>query len=117
MAMHVISVLGFTLAPDKTPPPSPSQDILGVTIILEVLDDSLYFRATVEPRKLMVWHQQVEEAISTGRLSHIDGEKLVGRLGFAAWAVWGPIAWTHLRRLQLHVLQGLDKVPEGLKRS
>merc|ERR1712023_492777 len=36
LALQVIDTLGFTLAIDKTPPPSASQDILGVTLILTV---------------------------------------------------------------------------------
>ena len=115
MALRVIEVLGFTLALDKTPPPSERQDVLGVTLVLSFHEGRPCLRAYVDPRKVVVWLQQIHQALASDFIPHQDCEQLVGRLGFAAWAVWGPVSWTHLRRLQLHSLRGAGILSSGAR--
>ena len=105
-ALELVSLLGFTLAEDKTPPAALTQDVLGISTSLAGEAGSQFLRATVEPRKLEVWLTTISSSISSRQLPHGDAVKLAGRLSFAAWALWGQVARSHLRRLYDHVVSG-----------
>ena len=105
-ALELVSLLGFTLAKDKTPPAASSQDVLGISTTLDGSIGSQYLMATVEPRKLEVWLTSISSSLASGTLPPIDAVKLTGRLSFAAWALWGQVARSHLRRLYDHLVSG-----------
>ena len=61
LALEFVSLLGFTLEPGKTPPPSPCLDILGVSVALRRRQDNGSYTADLlpEPLKVAVWCQQI----------------------------------------------------------
>ena len=106
MALDVVSHLGFTLAVDKTPPASDCQEVLGIQIRLQERSGALSVDVQVEPRKLQLWALNISEVVKLGRMDFKSAEKLIGRLSFAAWAIWGPPAWARLRGLHSFLQQG-----------
>ena len=100
--LEVVNLLGFTLEEAKTPPPSFTQDILGVKV--EITDSELLL--TPEPRKVALWIQMINVALDKSSLGLADAMKLAGRLNFAASATWGQVARSRLRRLYGHIVNG-----------
>ena len=100
--LEVVNLLGFTLEEAKTPPPSFTQDILGVKV--EITDSELLL--TPEPRKVALWIQMINIALDKSSLGLADAMKLAGRLNFAASATWGQVARSRLRRLYGHIVNG-----------
>jgi hypothetical protein len=117
MAIEVISLLGFTLAIDKTPSPAPSQDVLGVTVTLIESSSGTSLELVPEPRKLEVWKLSVASALVTGSMDFQSCQQLVGRLSFAAWAVWGPHSRTRIRPLYTYCLAGAGPLPDLITKS
>ena len=115
-APRLVSLLGFTLAPDKTPPAAQTQDVLGISTSLAGPVGSQHLIATVEPRKLTVWLTAISSSLQSGSLPPQDATKLAGRFSFAAWALWGRVARAHLRRFYDHVISSscvLDSTPSS----
>jgi hypothetical protein len=99
--LEVIDALGFTLEVDKTPTPAASQEVLGVRVTIQLSTMLL----VPEPRKVALWWiLALESAITSKALGHRDSSKLAGRLSFASFASWGPIARSRLRRLYVFSL-------------
>ena len=93
-AMELVTFLGFTLEERKTPMPALCQDILGVRVSLCADGSCLQFAA--EPRKAKIWSQEITETLSAPQVDLPRFRKLVGRLSFAAWAIWGQVSRCHV---------------------
>ena len=106
LALQVVNMLGFTLAPKKTRAPSVSQDVLGVHLHLHRELQAWTLSTSVDSAKCALWLRCIQSALQSGFISFKDSEQLVGRLGFASWAVWGAGSWAHLRHLQRFTLEG-----------
>ena len=81
---EVVSLLGLTLDPAKSPPASATATILGVTV--ECIPRALRF--SIEASKLAFWLQELEALLVHPGFRSLT--KLVGRLAFGCAAVWGP---------------------------
>jgi hypothetical protein len=101
--LELAARLGLTLEPAKTPIPASVMPILGVRVELEV-DGSgaLWITLAPEDSKRALWVASAL-AISKADDAHMaDLERLIGRLSFACWAIWGPrarAAWRNADKL------------------
>jgi len=114
-ALHIcVALLGLTLDEPKSPPPCASIGILGVSVACK--PESIEFE--VEEAKVAFWTGQLEE-IAEGRPHALRSlHKLVGRLAFGCWAVWGQAAVAHLAPLYRAVFSGprdSDEVREAAR--
>jgi len=97
-----IRLLGLALDQPKSPLPSDRGVLLGVSVTFA--DDEVIFE--VEPAKVRFWLSQLEE-LSAGSPAAIRGlPKLVGRLSFGCWAVWGQGATAYLAPLYRAIRSG-----------
>ena len=101
--LELVGLLGLTLEETKTPEPSESLEILGVTALLDHIrtadGKALTASLTMGPSKRQYWDDQIAQTLATGVISYRDLEKLVGLLAFASSAAWGPLARSHLASL------------------
>ena len=103
-ALHsCVAALGLVLDPDKSPPASPSAVVLGVTV--SCAPTRLVF--SVDPSKVAFWVSELE-ALSASP-SHRALTKMVGRLSFGAYAVWGPRVAAHLPPLFSALARGIPR--------
>ena len=117
LALRVISLLGFTLEPEKTPEPSLTLDILGITVSLQQCAEGLCLLLLPEARKVAVWMSSISSSLDSGALHQKAASKLAGRLSFAAWSVWGPLARSRLRHLYIHSLRGDTAISSHLSKD
>ena len=70
MALELVSLLGFTLEPGKTPPPASCLDVLGVSVSLWRHSSDGHYEARLlpEPLKVAVWCQQISDALVSDAL-------------------------------------------------
>ncbi|CAE8619818.1 unnamed protein product [Polarella glacialis] len=66
--IEVVSLLGFTLEPSKTPAPSDSLDILGVATSLETIDGKLHLTFVPDASKVSFWLEDLRSILSSGVL-------------------------------------------------
>ena len=101
--LEVVSLLGFCLAPDKTPPPNVRQVVLGVELEYKFCERrekvSYSIRVRLDPLKAAFWRELLSESMRTGILSKKKAQKMAGRLGFVAYAILGPIGASHVNHL------------------
>lgn len=101
-ALHLVHLLGFTLEESKTPAPSTTQTILGVQIAFK--QDRMALEFSPDPRKAELWMTEIETILSNQTsIDLVQFRKLTGRLGFAAWAIWGQASRCHLKGLHQQV--------------
>jgi hypothetical protein len=115
--LEVVSLLGFTLEPSKTPLPSKSLDILGVTVSLDFSQGGIVISSVPDSAKVAFWLSDIRECLQSGNLPLCLALQLVGRLSFAAWAVWGQVARTKLRCLYSFLLSGAGPLPLLIRES
>ena len=97
-----VRLLGLTLDLPKSPLPSDKGVLLGVSVAF--LGDEVIFEG--EPAKVRFWLSQLEES-AAGSPAAIRGlPKLVGRLSFGCWAVWGQGAAAYLAPLYRAIRSG-----------
>ena len=112
-ALHLcVALLGLTLDPVKSPLPDVQAIILGVKVTC--LSDSLEFE--VEESKVAFWVQQLHEVAEGRPQSPQELHKLVGRLSFGCWAVWGQGAAAQLAPFYRAVFSGDVRSP-GLREA
>ena len=95
LLIAVVSALGFVLAPDKTPLPSPSQVVLGVALLCKAASVFL----TIDPDKLSFWITELRRLLSDDTVPPAAFAQLAGRLAFGCAAVWGSLPRARLRPL------------------
>ena len=121
MALELVSLLGLTLEPGKTPPPASCLDVLGVSVSLRRHPTSGHYEARLlpEPLKVAVWCQQISDALVSDSVTIHEVEQLAGRLELSCYSVWGPAARSRLRSLYELVSAGggrlTTKVREDLR--
>jgi hypothetical protein len=117
LVLEVVSLLGFTLEPSKTPLPSRSLDILGVTVSLDFSQGGIVISSVPDSAKVAFWLSDIRECLQSGNLPLCLACQLVGRLSFAAWAVWGQVARTKLRYLYSFLLSGAGPLPSPIREA
>ena len=115
LLMELVSLLGLTLEAAKTPEPSPTMEILGVTVALSMFrtPPGLTLRASfsVGPAKRILWAHHIQQVLDAGCVQYGELEQLVGRLSFASSAAWGPLARGHLASLFALLARGGGSIP------
>ena len=106
--LEVVSLLGLTLAVDKTPAPASSQEVLGVACSLKTSEQGLHLLLSPENRKLQVWIEEAQQILESTSVDLRRLTKLVGRLSFASWAIWGQVARSRLRAAYSFLSSGLE---------
>jgi hypothetical protein len=117
LVLDIVSLLGFTLEPSKTPEPSTSLDILGVTVSLQSTISGLVISTVPDKAKVDFWLKDIQDCLSVNSLPLGLASQLVGRLSFAAWAAWGHIARSRLRSLYDFLLCGAGKFSLEVRKS
>jgi hypothetical protein len=117
LVLDIVSLLGFTLEPSKTPEPSTSLDILGVTVSLQSTTSGLVISTVPDRAKVDFWLRDIQDCLASNSLPLGLASQLVGRLSFAAWAVWGHIARSRLRSLYDFLLCGAGEFPLEVRES
>ena len=101
-ALDLISLLGFTLEESKTPAPSQCQNVLGIQITLLQQESAMKF--SPDPLKAGLWVSEIQHILNGGGpIDLVHFRTLTGRLGFAAWAIWGASSRCHLSGLHYQV--------------
>ena len=106
--LEVVSLLGLTLAVDKTPAPASSQEVLGVSCSLETSRRGLHLLLSLEDRKLQVWIKEAQQILLSESVDLRRLTRLVGRLSFASWAIWRQVARSRLRAAYSFLLSGSE---------
>ena len=106
IVLEVVSLLGLQLAVDKTPAPAASQEVLGVSCTLRPHASGCSVALAPEARKLQLWLQEITVSLESSSPDLKQLSRLVGRLSFAAWAIWGPVARSRLRAAYSFILSG-----------
>ncbi len=117
MVMEIVGLLGFTLEPDKTPLPSDSLDILGITTSLKIINGDLHLTYVPDSLKVSFWLEDLVSIQSSGFLLIEPARQIIGRLSFAAWSVWGPIASARLRPLYTFLMFGGGRLSKDARKS
>ena len=99
------SILGWRLAADKLIDFNTVCEVLGVQFDLRMSGEGLYFVTNTDDRILELC-ESLDEILVSGSLSRGDGERLRGRLLFAAGQLFGRPTRNHIRILSLHVQRG-----------
>ena len=87
-------------------------DILGVQVSLQVSSSwGVTVHLAPEARKLAVWVTSVAQVLEVQAVTVAFMLKLVGRLSFAAFAIWGGQARARLRSLYTFCLSGCGRAP------
>ena len=107
--IEVVTLLGFVLAEDKTPPPASVQDVLGVEV--SVGDGVVHL--AVDSSKATYWLEQLKQFVVARQLSHPQAQTLAGRLSFGCHAVWGRFPRLRLSLLY-RMAAGLPVDPQAL---
>jgi hypothetical protein len=108
LVLDIVSLLGFTLEPSKTPEPLTSLDILGVTVSLQSTASRLVISSVPDKAKVSFWLRDIQDCLFSNSLPLGLASQLVGRLSFAAWAVWG-----HVQDLDFEVSMTFFSVEQG----
>ena len=117
MVMEIVSLLGFTLEPDKTPLPSDSLDILGITTSLKMINGDLHLTYVPDALKVSFWLEDLIAIQAAGFLLIEPARQIIGRLSFAAWSIWGPIASGRLRPLYTFLMYGGGRLSKDARKS
>ncbi len=117
LVLEVVSLLGFTLEPSKTPLASESLDILGVTVSLSFDENGVVVSSVPDAAKVSFWLSDIHDCLRSGTLLLALASQLLGRLSFAAWAVWGQVARARLRPLYSFLLAGAGRLPANVRES
>ena len=101
--IETVSLIGLTLDPKKSPPPSLSQTVLGVQISLSQKQTrgTWHYAAdlSLDEVKARNWHDRISEVLREGRISQHLCQKMAGRLNFISHAILGPIGGSKTRQL------------------
>ena len=95
LLIEIVTLLGFVLAPDKTPQAASAQDILGVQVVLRGLSAIL----AVDSGKVNFWLAELDTLASRGLATSSEARRIAGRLSFGCSAVWGRFPRSRLSLL------------------
>lgn len=98
--LQVVAALGFGLDHDKSPEPARLMTVLGVSVrcpSLSSADRAVVF--SLDPIKAKVWIDSIDFMLSTRTFPPQEFEALIGRLSFAAFAIFGRWSTSHISSL------------------
>jgi len=120
MILELMAMCGFTLDPQKTPLPAPTQTILGIECRLysgyrRQQATYAYITARLDAAKTEVWIEMINGILLSGQLAQHDAEKLAGRLNFLTFSVAGRSGASRLSRLYTATYKPCSALSEGLR--
>jgi len=121
LIVELMAMCGFTLDPEKTPLPAPSQTILGIECRIRRTTRATWARqhlalvARLDAAKTEVWTDMIKGILLAGRLEQHDAEKLAGRLNFLIFSVAGRPGASRLSRLYTAIYRPKTDVSTGLR--
>ena len=111
-ALELVKLLGLRLDPEKTPPPSPNMEILGVLVRLVPATPTNPFAAflSIGESKKVHWVSILRSLTDRKTAGLVEGMQVCGRLAFACYAVFGPIARANLQGLYRWIARGAGTI-------
>ena len=106
------AILGWNLSSDKLVPFDSVCKVLGVKFDLKLSGDGLAFVLNTDERVLELC-DCLDEVLTSKRLRRGEGEKLRGRLIFAAGQLFGRFVRNQVRHLSNHIRSGRANLTEA----
>ena len=106
------AILGWNLSSDKLVPFDSVCKVLGVKFDLKLSGDGLAFVLNTDERVIELC-DCLDEVLTSKRLRSGEGEKLRGRLIFAAGQLFGRFARNQVRHLSNHIRSGRANLTEA----
>ena len=101
----LFSILGWRLSSDKLVPYDTMCKVLGVKFDMKLSGEGLVYVLNTEDRVLELC-ESLDDILRAGRLKRSEGEKLRGRLIFAAGQLFGRYVRNQVRHLSNHIRAG-----------
>ena len=108
------SILGWNLSNDKLLPYDSVCKVLGVKFDLKLSGDGISFVLNTEDSVTELC-ECMDEVLKSGRLKRTEGEKLRGRLLFAAGQLFGRSVRNQVRHLSNHIRSGRATLTDETK--
>ena len=88
---ETFAVLGFSLDPDKTQPPSEVCAVLGVLFNTEALRTERFFQVAPKPSRVENLQRTIKQILATEELSPALAASVVGKFGFLCSTLFGKV--------------------------